>query len=65
MARQKSVEMLDIYFKIDCLNEEKYMGRPNLLRVATKIAKFENPDIVLETLRSVLKGRVNNLTDGQ
>ena len=47
MARQKSVEMLDIYFKIDCLNEEKYMGRPNLLRVATKIAKFENPDIVL------------------
>lgn len=47
------------------MNEGKYAGRPNLLQVATKIAKYKNPDKVLEILKSVLKGGVDNLANSK
>ena len=45
--------------------EGKYADRPNLLRVATEIAKRKNPDKVLEVLRSILKSGVNNLANSK
>ncbi len=42
---------------------DKYISKPNLLRVATEIAKSKDPDQVLETMRSVLKRGINNFAD--
>lgn len=47
------------------MSESKYTGRPNLLRVATEIAKFTNPDKVLEILKSILKGGIDNLANSK
>ena len=45
--------------------ENKYAGRPNLLRVATELAGYKNPDKVLKAVRLVLESSVDNSTDSQ
>lgn len=45
------------------MNTAKYIDRPNLLRVATEIAESNNPDQVLETMKSVLKCGFNDFAD--
>lgn len=40
--------------------KSKYTNRPHLLRVATELASYKNPGKVLNTVRSVLEGSVDN-----
>lgn len=40
--------------------KNKYTDRPYLLRVATELASYKNPGKVLNTVRSVLEGSVDN-----
>ena len=43
----------------------KYVGRPNLLRVAVELTKCKNPDKALGAMRLVLKGGVDNSANSQ
>lgn len=45
--------------------ENKYVNRPNLLRVAAELAGYKNPDKVLRALGLLLEGGVDDSTDGQ
>lgn len=45
--------------------ENKYAGKPNLLRVAVELAGYKNPDKVLETLQVTLKCGVDDPTDSK
>lgn len=47
------------------MEQGKYASKPNLLRVAMELAKLENPNVVLETLRLTLKGGTYNSTNSQ
>lgn len=42
------------------MDKDKYAGKPNLLRVAAELSKCKNPDKVLQTLRFIFKGSVND-----
>lgn len=43
----------------------KYINRPNLLRVATELARCKNPDKALDVMELALKGGVDNLANSQ
>lgn len=47
------------------MNRNEYVRRPNLLRVATEISKRKNPDRMLETVKLILKGSLNDFTDSE
>lgn len=43
----------------------KYTNRPNLLRVATELARCKNPDKALDIMQMALKGGVDNFANSQ
>ena len=45
--------------------ENKYAGRQNLLRVATELAGYKNPNKTLKTMKLVLESSIDDPTDGQ
>ena len=49
----------------DSMEKREYQNRPNLLRVATELSGYINPDKVLEILHSVLKSSSDDSTDAK
>lgn len=43
----------------------KYANRPNLLRVATELARCKNPNKALDVMQLALKGGVDDLANSQ
>lgn len=45
--------------------ESKFANRPNLLRVATELAGYKNPDKILNAVKLVLEGGADDSTNAQ
>lgn len=45
--------------------KKKYANRPNLLRVATELAKCKQPDRTFEIMCMALKGGIDDFTNSQ
>lgn len=47
------------------VEKSKYIGKPNLLRIAMELAGYKDPDKVLAALQMALKCSVDDPADGK
>ena len=47
------------------MEKSKYIGKPNLLRIAMELAGYKDPDKVLAALQMALKCSVDDPADGK